>query len=360
MDATERARVRDSRLSYALDGTPYNAPPVSLPIADLSGLDEILLSRVQAAMTVRGVDMTDEPAVTEVLSQVLDDLTGDERNRIVSAVWGDRQRILREHLGSVSGFEGRLRETWGEAIDRLELLRLAAMDAGRRFNDIHGAAAQEEHDPVYVALLRLHGLACEVCSEVVSLLRVGHARGAFARWRTLHETAVVAFLLLEHGAALAQRYLDHDAVERYTALTHYERHAEALHLPPAPTADLERMKEARDRAIADHGDAFGAPYGWAAIIVPRGRITLAELERQANLGHWRPYYGAASTGIHPASPQSITAHLGAAGTSIMVTGPSNYGLSHAGERRSRQPSARDRRTPLIEGRGNRDGYDSSH
>lgn len=57
-----------------------------------------------------------------------------------------------------------------------------------------------EEDPKLSALTLLHARGCLVALEVHGLLRTGHAAGAQAQWRTLHELAVVAFLLGSYNA----------------------------------------------------------------------------------------------------------------------------------------------------------------
>ena len=52
-----------------------------------------------------------------------------------------------------------------------------------------------------------------MADEIICLLENGFADGAMARWRTLHEIAIVAIVLSKHGEDIAQGYLDHQAVE---------------------------------------------------------------------------------------------------------------------------------------------------
>lgn len=86
-------------------------------------------------------------------------------------------------------------------------------------------------DPKLVALTLLHARACLVASEVQSLLRSGHAAGAQARWRTLHELAVIAFVLGNHDRDISERFLQHRQVERHKDALHYQQYCEAPGLP---------------------------------------------------------------------------------------------------------------------------------
>lgn len=50
------------------------------------------------------------------------------------------------------------------------------------------------------------------------------ARDTLARQRTLHELAVVALLLKEHGPSLAERFLLHEIIETCIAAERYEKY----------------------------------------------------------------------------------------------------------------------------------------
>ena len=58
-----------------------------------------------------------------------------------------------------------------------------------------------KQDKVRVLLIRLVR-ACQVTDEIICLLENGFADGAMARWRTLHEIAVVAVVISQHGENL--------------------------------------------------------------------------------------------------------------------------------------------------------------
>ncbi len=79
----------------------------------------------------------------------------------------------------------------------------------------------KEGDFVFDVVIRLHARACQIASEVLKLLKSGFADGAHARWRSLHEVAVVALFIHKHGNDVAEKYLLHDVVESYRAATQY-------------------------------------------------------------------------------------------------------------------------------------------
>jgi len=89
-----------------------------------------------------------------------------------------------------------------------------SMQLGETYNRVHRRSAARRQDFVFEALTRLHARALLTASEVLALLRTGHASGANARWRTMHEISVVAQFLSKHGGPTAERYLLFDVVAR--------------------------------------------------------------------------------------------------------------------------------------------------
>jgi hypothetical protein len=67
-------------------------------------------------------------------------------------------------------------------------------------------------------LIRLLVRACQVTDEILCLLENGFAGGAMARWRTRHEIAVVAAVILQHSDEISKRYLAHQHVESKRAM----------------------------------------------------------------------------------------------------------------------------------------------
>jgi Family of unknown function (DUF5677) len=123
----------------------------------------------------------------------------------------DAPRMPREHAEIRIGFEERLKTRWRPAFDLYEMVLVGCTEAG---SDLHDALTRDggpvsDHPVKLHALTLLHSRACMVANEVFALLRTGHAAGAQARWRTLHEIAVIAFVLGTGSDDLAYRFLLH-------------------------------------------------------------------------------------------------------------------------------------------------------
>lgn len=241
------------------------------------------------------------------------------------------RRMLREHRKEQKTFESRLLKKWKKGIDLLEMLVVIALEAGEDFNESNRPKAAEQNDYVFEALVRLHARGCQVASEVLALLKSGHADGAHARWRTIHEIAVVSFFIGSHGNELAERYLLHGTIEEFRAATHFRRHCEALGYEDLTEAEFKKIKSAKESLVERYGANYGTLYGWAADVLGIGKPNFSQIEAKAGFDHFRPFYKMASHNIH-ANPKGVYYRLGLYpdGPDLLLSGSSDFGLADPG------------------------------
>jgi len=166
-----------------------------------------------------------------------------------------------------TAFEQRLQARWEKALDLFDSTVILTREAGERFSKKHREQVMRDKDTLIEALVRIHIRACQTAAAISILLKSGFARDALARQRTLHELAVVAFLLQKHGASLAERFLLHEIAETCTAAEKYEEvHARHGGDPPDP-AKLTQLRARRDQLCQRFGKAFKNNYGWAADVI---------------------------------------------------------------------------------------------
>ena len=228
-------------------------------------------------------------------------------------------------------FEQRLMEHWRRPIDLLELFITLAREAGSDFNSEFRNQTASSDDAVFEALIRLHGKACQVSNEILVLLSSGYADGAHARWRTLHEIAVISYFLSEHGQELAEKYLLHDAIQRYKLACQYQKHSGRLNQEQIPREEFDNLKVEHDRLVSEFGNPFKSDYGWAASITHPKSPTIVTIEECVDLEHWRPYFKMASDNIH-ANSHGTYFKLGLAShqSNVILAGSSNMGLVDPG------------------------------
>jgi hypothetical protein len=191
--------------------------------------------------------------------------------------------------------------------------------------------ADRRRAPITIeVLVRLHARACQVADEVICLLSHGFADGAVARWRTLHEIAIVSLFLCEHGDELAERYKAHDIVETRRVALQYEKYWKRLRLKAITTAELVEIEKRYTAAVEKYGAEFKKQYGWAAKHLSNPNPSIADIRDGSGIDHLAPFYRFASHNVH-ANPKGIYFKLGLIGESnILLSGPSNAGLADPG------------------------------
>jgi len=236
--------------------------------------------------------------------------------------------MLRQRRSYISKFERRNRKRWKSGLDLLEMFLVIAYEAGAEFNDTFRKEASLQSDHVFDVLTRLHARSCQVGLEILALIESGFADAAHARWRTLHENAVVAFVIAKHGQDIAERYSLHGVIESYKAMRQYQENSPALHFEPYSAEQMEQVKEAHDALVVRFGSSFKGEYGWAAEALNKKTVSFSDLEREAGLAHLRPYYRMASHNVH-ANIKGATFKLGMApkAAPLLLAGPSNYGFA---------------------------------
>jgi hypothetical protein len=308
-DLSLALEIKDAQLAEStLTDEERNDRKISL---DLDA--DRILSSVEAAI----------PAIIPSCIDRASDLIWKKLKREAPAMLRDRRRERR-------GFETRLARRWGRAVDLLEIVREIAVQAGDDFNTEFRPEAATAKDFVFEVLTRLHARACQVASEVIALLRSGHADGAHARWRSLHEIAVVGFFMRARGIDTAERYILHNAIESYRAALTYQEHCAALGCEPLTEGEFARIKATRDALKARFGAPYGEEYGWAAAALGMKNPRFSDIERNVGLAHLRPYYKLASHNVH-ANPKGAFFKLGLLpDQQMLLAGPSDLGLADPG------------------------------
>ena len=296
------------------------------------GLQELLESTIEETLASGGLDQYPTNELESSVDDMIPGLVDNTANLILARIRKDASSGLKRHRRDRKGFEKRLNERWKYPLDLLDLVIALSMEAGTEFIRKFRNEAVSSNDAVFEALTRLHARGCQVSGEVLALLHTGFADGAHARWRSLHEMAVVASLIQEHGQELAERYLLHETIQQYKLAYEYQRVFDRLGDEPPSKEDLDNLQIQRDELIARFGESFNGDYGWASSAIGSNRPTMSDIEQHVQLDHMRPYYRMASDNVHP---NSHGAHfrLGLHSSQqeeVLLAGPSNFGLADPG------------------------------
>ena len=296
------------------------------------GLQEILESTTEEMLASGVVGQHQNNDLASSVTDMIPGLVDDVASVILVRIKRDAVSELKKHQRDRKGFEKRLNERWKCPLDLLDLVIAMTVEAGTEFNRTFRNEAVASGDAVFEALTRLHARACQVSGEVLVLLHAGFADGAHARWRSLHEMAVVASLIQEHGQELAERYLLHETIQQYKLACEYQKFFDQLDVEPLSKETFDSLKGQRDELVARYGETFKYDYGWASSAIGSDRPTMSDLEQHVQLGHVRPYYRMASDNVHPNSHGAYF-RLGLHSSQrdkVLLAGPSNLGLADPG------------------------------
>lgn len=276
----------------------------------------------------------------EMVRSVISAATEEGSEALVERLKKDGPEMLARRRAETRGFEDRLARRWAHPFDLAEMVVVISYEAGEAFNEKYRPQAGAERDLVFAVLVRLHARACRVAEEVLALLKAGYGQGALARWRALHEVAVVASFLKEQGQDTAERYLLHEHVEAWRAMEELQTKAQRLNEEPHSEEAMVDAEARCDELVSRYGKKYAGPYGWAhAAMVqvdPKFEKTVTvnfpAIESVVSLDHLRPYYRMASHSTH-ANPKGIlfTPDLLDSQPSVLLAGPGSTGLADPGQ-----------------------------
>jgi len=267
--------------------------------------------------------------VAEQLPQVIEALNSELASRILALLKRRWRREWRQQRRELANFQRHLHSRWDVPLGLLRMLLTISREFGGNVNQELRTVGAESPNQVEV-LTRLHARACQVTEEILVLLSAGLADGAMARWRTLHEIAVIALFIGQHGEDLAERYVQHQTVESRRAATEYAACQESLGLEALDPVDVSALEHSYEAALSRYGTSFSAQYGWASQQLGIKKPTFADIERALGIGYIRPYYRMATYNVH-ANPKGAFFKLGLLeDTDLLLAGPSDLGLAEPG------------------------------
>jgi hypothetical protein len=312
---------------------------LSLAIDDSQVPHEILLRQIGESPQI-SLDLGDiEPVVHELterfsaqLAETIPDIALKIGEIIARNLSRRAKRMLRHQRSYAKNYASFIMKKWGPALDLLETMVVIATEAGEEFHEDICHESITGKGNLIEALTRLHARACQVASEVLTLLKAGYADGAHARWRCLHEINVVLLFLSSLGEETAEKYLLHEAIESYKAALLYQKHCERLKYEPFTEEEMDKFKTDRNQLVARFGKSFAGDYGWAATELGIDKPCFRDIENKVELSHIHPFYKMASHNVH-ANPKGVFFKLGVFldGPDVLLAGPSALGLTEPGQ-----------------------------
>jgi hypothetical protein len=271
-----------------------------------------------------------EDFCTITLPQILPEVARKSARSVLKTL---RERWPEEHAlqeQDLNGFRERLHERWGPAIGQLRMVLTMSREWCQEAQQREDARKRRKPKQLRRLLIRLLVRACQVTDEIVCLLENGFADGAMARWRTLHEIAVVATVISQHGESIAERYLAHQFVESKRGMDKYLGCYKQLGFRRLPLREQKKTQRNYDKVVGKYGKPFATDYGWAAFHLNSKRPTFADLEAAAGRAEMRSHYQMGNDNIH-AGIKSIFVRLGLMDYQLFLAGRSNAGFTEPGQ-----------------------------
>ncbi len=241
-----------------------------------------------------------------------------------------KDELLSEHYELLGKFRERLFDTWKDPLKRLDSLLYICMEIVDELRRDQANSQRAKTNKFNVAT-RLQARCVQVGNEISHLLHGGYADGAFARWRTLHESSATTKFICEGDEDLSSRFIDFQSVIRLGAATKYNEKNE-LGFEPIPAEQLEKLKIEKEEILKRYEPHFEKKFGWARkalgnTVSSKDNLTFPEIEAFVGLGFLRNHFSFANQYVH-AGIDSIGYKLGTSMSNkdILLTGPSNEGL----------------------------------
>jgi hypothetical protein len=242
----------------------------------------------------------------------------------------EKDELLSENYDSLKKFRDRLFQTWQAPLKRLDTLLYMCTEIVDELRQEHPSKEIAITNKFNIAT-RLHARCIQVGNEISHLLHGGYADGAFARWRTLHETSVTAIFICEGDEDLASRFTNYQHASRISAATRFNKNNE-LGFEAFTTEQLAQMAEEQKNIVEQYEPCFKNKFGWALKALgkamhPKSEANFIDVEKFVELSFLRNHFSFANQYVH-AGIDSIGFKLGTSMSKedLLLVGPSNEGL----------------------------------
>lgn len=103
-------------------------------------------------------------------------------------------------------------QLWGKCFAASQTMYTITVEAAetitRYINEKASNKEKEARKFMFLALQHLHGRACQMFLEILTLLRNGFGDCAYARWRSLYELNCIAYFIKAQGEQIAKQYYE--------------------------------------------------------------------------------------------------------------------------------------------------------
>lgn len=234
--------------------------------------------------------------------------------------------MLQEQQRTNKFYDRRRYERWNVPIDLLECLIRVSFESGASHREkLLTNPACKSYPYKLEAIVKIHARAVQIANEILVLLKTGYPDGANARWRSIHELAVISFFLKDSPDEVSQRYLEHESIRIYKDGQDYKTYCKKLGYSPLGRQTHAKLAHIKRKLCAKYKDRFQDEYGWIPSSILHTR-NFRELEKHVKLDSLHPFYNLSCSAVHGGSRGFY--RLGLMKQNVVLhVGPSNYGLA---------------------------------
>ena len=99
--------------------------------------------------------------------------------------------------------------------------------------------------------------------ECLVLLKSGYVDGAHARWRDLHELAVISFFFVRKRGSYFEKILDHAHMRKVKESKDYQEYCQRTGQQKYSEEEIEDFKQLHTNLVKKYGDEYGIQdYAW--------------------------------------------------------------------------------------------------
>lgn len=223
------------------------------------------------------------------------------------------------------GFKNRIEQHYGLEFYYLELIETLSREIGTLYYKI--IDKKETVNKIDEMILFQHIRCCSMFSEVIYLLKGGFGDAALARFRSLHESAVISEFIYRNGEEAAKSYFDYLIVMDLKDLIFEERELGEKIVDQDYKIDvMKRLDEIKEKRGESFVDVKRGDYEWARdFLEKRVNPSFNKIRNSINREHGKKPYKIASNSIHSA-PKSMISSISTLDGRVN-SGASNIGLS---------------------------------
>ena len=213
-----------------------------------------------------------------------------------------------EERAKTQEFSAHQEQLWGKCFAASQTMYTLTIEAAENISKyIDENASVEDKEArkfLFLALQHLHGRACQMFLEILTLLRNGFGDCAYARWRSLYELNCIAYFIKAQGEQIAKQYY-----EQSQSNAPHQDYAWTMGAVNKRGKPITVKSFATIETYCEMGNGWNEQYKLACLVIhgsPEGtfkRMSLYETQNIIPVG--RSTYGIAV----PAEHSAISLHL---------------------------------------------------